>query len=117
MLIFDSKPILYSLFVITGSALGIIAKILQSIESYGNDFKHPFIYSLTLFLSETTGIITYYLFFKKEDIRQIKLKKIKTKIPMKMYYLIIPAVFDLFSSSFGMLSFETLNIISWEFYF
>ena len=39
MLIFDSKPILYSLFVITGSALGIIAKILQSIESYGNDFK------------------------------------------------------------------------------
>lgn len=108
MLIFDSKPILYSLFVITGSALGIIAKILQSIESYGNDFKHPFIYSLTLFLSETTGIITYYLFFKKEDIRQIKLKKIKTKIPMKMYYLIIPAVFDLFSSSFGMLSFENL---------
>ena len=109
MLIFDNKIILYSLFVFTGSALGIIAKILQSLKGLDQYFKHPFMYSLTLFLSETTGILTYNYYFKKEDeTDKTSIEENIIKKPLELYLLAIPAVFDLFSSSFGMLSYENL---------
>ena len=108
MLIFENKPILYSLFVFTGSAIGIIAKILQSIKSYGTKFKHPFMYSFILFLSETTGIITYKYCFQKEDEESLPKEESITKMKAQIHILTIPAVFDLFSSFFGMLSYENL---------
>ena len=108
MMIFEKKPILYSLFVFTGSAIGITAKILQSIKSYGTKFKHPFMYSFTLFLSETTGILTYKYCFQKEDEESISKEESITKMKPQLYIFTIPAVFDLFSSFFGMLSFENL---------
>ena len=108
MLIFENKPILYSLFVFTGSVIGITAKILQSIKSYGTKFKHPFMYSLVLFLSETTGILTYKYCFQKEDEESIPKEESITKLKPKLYIFTIPAIFDLFSSFFGMLSYENL---------
>ena len=108
MLIFENKPILYSLFVFTGSVIGITAKILQSIKSYGTKFKHPFMYSFVLFLSETTGILTYKYCFQKEDEESIPKEESITKLKPKLYIFTIPAIFDLFSSFFGMLSYENL---------
>ena len=108
MLIFENKPILYSLFVFTGSVIGIIAKILQSIKSYGTKFKHPFMYSFVLFLSETTGILTYKYCFQKEDEESMSKEESITKLKPQLYIFTIPAIFDLFSSFFGMLSYENL---------
>ncbi len=108
MMIFEKKPILYSLFVFTGSTIGITAKILQSIKSYGTSFKHPFMYSFILFSSETTGILTYKYCFQKEDEESIPKEESITKLKPKLYIFTIPAIFDLFSSFFGMLSYENL---------
>ena len=108
MMIFEKKPILYSLFVFTGSTIGITAKILQSIKSYGTSFKHPFMYSFILFSSETTGILTYKYCFQKEDEESMSKEESITKLKPQLYIFTIPAVFDLFSSFFGMLSYENL---------
>ena len=108
MFLLENKPILYSLFVFTGSAMGISVKILQSIKSLDSDFKHPIIYSFILFLSETTGLITYYCYLKKEDMVINKFEDNFTKKEMNIYLISIPSIFDLFSSCFGILSYENL---------
>ena len=110
--LFDKKPILYSTFVATGSALGIIVKELQTIKSYNTEFKHPFINCLILHLSEFTGIITYYLLYRKEDIEEIRMSQINSntkKTQMEIHLISIPAIFEFFSTAVGNLSYVNLS--------
>ena len=110
--LFNKKPILYSTFVATGSALGIIVKELQTIKSYNTEFKHPFINCLILHLSEFTGIITYYLIYRKEDIEEIRMSQINSntkKTQMEIHLISIPAIFEFFSTAVGNLSYVNLS--------
>ncbi len=110
--LFNNKPILYTTFVATASAIGILVKELQTIKSLNTEFQHPFIYCLTLHLSELTGIITYYLIYRKDDIEEIRVSQLNSKIKktkMEIHLISIPAIFEFFSAAVGNLSYVNLS--------
>ncbi len=110
--IFKNKPILYTTFVATASTIGILVKELQTIESLNTEFKHPFIYCLTLHLSEFTGLFTYYLIYKKEDIEEIRMSQLNSKVKklqMETHLISIPAIFEFLSAVVGNLSYVNLS--------
>ncbi len=102
------KPILYFLVVFSGSSSTITNKIIFSTISLGKKFTHPLLNNLIMFLAESTGIITFNLFFKEEEKKIFELPKNIGKTPIETYILAIPAILDLISSLFNSLSLDFL---------
>ena len=102
------KPILYFLVVFSGSSSTINNKIIFSTISLGKKFTHPLLNNLIMFLAESTGIITFNLFFKEEEKKIFELPENIGKTPIETYILAIPAILDLISSLFNSLSLDFL---------
>ena len=96
--------LLIIVFLIAGSSVTIVKKVLSKIECKGKEFRHAWIYQNIMYFSELMTYFVYHNFYNDEEFRNLKENKNKIPPPRKLLILsTIMAFFYTILTTFGLL--------------
>lgn len=96
--------LLIIVFLIAGSSVTIVKKVLSKIECDGREFRHAWIYQNIMYFSELMTYFVYHYFYNDEEFRNLEENKNKLPPPRKLLiFSTIMAFFYTILTTFGLL--------------